>query len=69
MMDCPDIECFEVMAIKREERKAILCVFADQSEHWIPKAVIDDDSEVYDLEHQKGTLMVLRWFAEKEGLE
>lgn len=63
-----DIECIEVVAVKVDRPKAILCVFDDQSEHWIPKSVIDEDSEVYDAEHSKGTLIVNRWFAEKEGL-
>lgn len=34
---------------------------------WFPKSVIHDDSEVWE-EGQQGTLIVKRWFAEKEGL-
>lgn len=34
---------------------------------WVPKSLIHDDSEVYK-EGTKGTLVVARWFAEKEGL-
>jgi hypothetical protein len=63
-----DIERIQVLEVKTETAKAILCVFADQSEHWIPKSVIDEDSEVFDQEHGKGELIVQRWFAEKEGL-
>lgn len=40
---------------------------------WIPKSVVHDDSEVYRAGHgddgSEGTLVVARWFAEKEGLE
>ncbi len=35
---------------------------------WVPKSVIDDDSEVFALGHA-GTLVVADWFAEKEGWE
>jgi hypothetical protein len=63
-----DVECLEVIAVKTETAKAILCVFDDQEEHWIPKSVIDDDSAVFDAEHGRGTLIVSRWFAETEGL-
>ena len=34
---------------------------------WVPKSVIHDDSEVYELGHE-GKLVVQEWFAEKEGL-
>jgi hypothetical protein len=63
-----NVECIEVIAVKTETDKAILCVIADQSEHWVPKSVIEDDSEVFDVEHGKGTLIASRWFAEREGL-
>ena len=34
---------------------------------WIPKSVLHADSEVYEL-HGIGTVIVKRWFAEREGL-
>jgi hypothetical protein len=62
-----ELAFIEVIAVKTETAKAILCVFADQSEHWIPKSVIDDGSEVINAEHARGTLVVPDWFAAKEG--
>jgi len=37
---------------------------------WVPKSVIDDESEVFSAKEDEnsGTLVVQRWFAEKEGL-
>jgi len=38
-------------------------------EVWVPRSVIDDDSEVFDAdENAEGTLVVADWWAEKEGL-
>jgi len=54
----------------RETRKAILVRLddRDREEVWIPKSVIHDDSEVYDVEdHDKGELYVQMWWADKEG--
>ena len=34
---------------------------------WIPKSVVHDDSDVQ-IEGDTGTIVVMRWFAEKEGL-
>jgi hypothetical protein len=39
---------------------------------WIPKSVIDDDSDVYDNTSGAdgpGDLIVAGWWAEKQGLE
>lgn len=33
---------------------------------WIPKSVIHDDSEVFDLGHE-GDVIVQHWYAEKKG--
>jgi hypothetical protein len=45
-----------------------LKVECDHGEIWIPKSCIHDDSEVYDaLNNATGDLVVMRWFAEKEG--
>lgn len=34
---------------------------------WVPKSVITDDSEVWKKDQEPGSLIVKRWFAEKEG--
>jgi hypothetical protein len=57
----------ENVTVKLETDKAILAIFEDETEAWIPKSMIDDDSEVYKM-GTSGTLIVKRWFAEKEGL-
>jgi len=51
----------------RDTDKALLVEFEDGVERWIPKSVIDDDSEVYKM-GTSGTLVVKQWFAEKEEL-
>lgn len=54
----------------RETDKALLVLFEeDDEEHWIPKSVIDDDSECYSMESGAGDLIVATWWAEREGLE
>jgi hypothetical protein len=55
------------VTVEQETDKAILVKFEDGSKSWIPKSVIDDDSEVYQM-GTDGTLIVKQWFAEKEGL-
>jgi hypothetical protein len=57
-----DAECID------ESAKAIRVEFEDGTRTWIPKSVIDDDSEVYAM-GTNGSLVVKDWFAEKEGLE
>lgn len=53
---------------KHETVKAILFEDAGSGEEfWIPKSVIDEDSEVQGLADE-GTLIVAEWWAEKEGL-
>lgn len=53
---------------KHETVKAILFVDKGSGEEfWIPKSVIDEDSEVQG-QHDEGTLIVAEWWAEKEGL-
>lgn len=57
-------ECY----CQHRTEKAILVILPDGDEQWIPISQIDDDSEVYDDDkHRSGTLMVTRWFADKEG--
>jgi hypothetical protein len=56
----------EVVAI-RETEKALLIQWGKE-EHWIPKSVIHDDSEVFDAdENSTGTLIVKMWYADKMG--
>lgn len=50
-----------------KETDLALLVELDGEEVWIPKSVIDDDSEVYRV-GDEGTLVVHEWWAEKEGL-
>jgi hypothetical protein len=52
---------------KVETYKALLCAIEGE-ERWVPKSVIHDDSEVYSMKNNTGTLVVERWWAEKEGL-
>lgn len=58
--------CIEDVLAIRETAKALLCII-DGDEVWIPKSVIDDDSEVYQ-DGDEGDLVITEWFAEKEGL-
>ena len=55
----------DVVATKATER-ALLCRI-DGSEHWVPQSQIHDDSEVYE-KGGEGKLVVMRWWAEKNGL-
>jgi len=57
---------FENVAIETETDLALLCNI-DDKKHWIPKSVVDEDSEVSS-EGDTGTIVLQRWFAEKEGL-
>lgn len=69
-------EEFDDVVCERETDKAIMVVF--DREHpkrrrnvWVPKTVVDDDSEVFNARSDgcgPGKLVVARWFAEKEGL-
>jgi len=69
-------EVFEIFAeCIKETEKAVLVKLDDpnypdlrEEELWIPKSVIDDDSEVYGEDENSRTLIIKYWFAEKEGL-
>jgi len=50
-----------------ETDQALLVRFEDSTEKWIPKSVIHVDSDVFEADSE-GTLIVKRWFAEREGL-
>lgn len=55
----------DVVVVRGTERA--LLVLIDGDEKWIPKSVIHDDSEVFE-ENHNGTLVLKRWFAEKEKI-
>jgi len=52
--------------IIRETDKALL-IRANDKDIWVPKSVVHDDSEVFDMENDEGTVVVKRWWAEKNG--
>lgn len=57
----------------RETDRALLVEFTE-GEHegrqvWVPKSQISDDSEVYDMAHGVGRLVVSEWLARQEGLD
>ena len=54
------------VTVEAETDLALLCRIDDQK-HWIPKSVIHEDSEVQS-EGDAGTILIMRWFAEKQGL-
>lgn len=59
---------FEDAEVMRETDKALL-INIEGEEKWVPKSVIDDDSEVFDgRENRKGALVLKLWWAEQEGL-
>jgi hypothetical protein len=39
----------------------------DDAEHWVPKSVVHDDSEVWDEHNDEGELVVSKWWAEKQS--
>jgi hypothetical protein len=55
-----DAECMK-------ETASALLVLVDGDPFWIPKSVIDDDSEV-SVAGDKGDLIIATWFAEREGI-
>lgn len=57
---------FHDVEVKHETDKALL-VDIEGEEVWIPKSVIDDDSEVYK-SGTEGTLIIPEWFSKKNGL-
>lgn len=54
------------VTIEAETDLALLCNI-NEKKHWIPKSVVHEDSEVSS-EGDTGTIVIMRWFAEKEGL-
>ena len=60
---------FEKVLCSAETEKAIFVYGVTDSEDgiWVPKSLVDDDSEVYK-KGDEGTLVLPEWFAVKEGL-
>ena len=56
----------EDVAVEAETDLALLCTI-DDKKRWIPKSVVHEDSEVSG-DGDTGTIVIMRWFAEKEGL-
>lgn len=56
----------EAEAVLRETEHALL-VSVEGEEVWIPKSVIDEDSECYSMKSGAGTLIVADWFGRKQG--
>lgn len=50
--------------VLRETEKALLVLTNEDDEVWVPKSVVDDDSEVFQKDDE-GTLIVQEWFAKK----
>lgn len=57
---------FEKCRSIRETDLAVL-IEIEGKEVWVPKSVIDDDSEVWQ-DEQEGELVVKEWWAEKNGM-
>ena len=62
-----ETEYFEVEQVKAETDKALLCVFEDGREEWIPKSQILPDSQVQ-AKGDDGEIAIPRWLAEEKGL-
>ena len=58
----------EATPLRQTDKALLVRLESDLEEHWIPQSVISDDSECYSMLSGPGTLIVQRWFAEKEGL-
>ena len=56
----------EDVTVEAETDLALLCII-EEKQRWIPKSVVHEDSEVSG-EGDTGTIMIMRWFAEKAGL-
>jgi hypothetical protein len=58
---------FEVTEVKAETDRALLCVFENSAEEWIPKSQIREDSQVNE-KGDAGELAIPVWLAEEKGL-
>jgi len=59
---------FTIEAEATKETPKAIYVETEQGNAWIPLSMIDDDSEVYALEH-KGKLVIPDWLADEKGWE
>lgn len=70
-MPNPGAEAVEVECEFRLRGKAAILIKAGTKEIWIPHSAIHEDND-FDWEDaargKEGTLIVMRWLAEKEGL-
>jgi hypothetical protein len=58
---------YDVDEVVAATERALLVRFTkDGSEKWVPRSVIHDDSEVFEIEH-RGRLVVKTWFVEKHN--
>jgi hypothetical protein len=58
---------FEVTEVKVETDRALLVVFENGAEEWIPKSQIRDDSQVNE-KGDAGELAIPVWLAEEKNL-
>lgn len=58
---------FGHVTLIRTTDKALLVQDEDLNETWVPKSVIDDDSEVYSDKTTEGDLIVAGWWAKANG--
>lgn len=70
MVDIP-ADCFDIDAARilrdSDSGMAVLVEAPELSDPvWIPKSLIHDDSEVFEVGHE-GTILIASWFAEKKG--
>lgn len=68
-MSNPDYEtvAFDDVWIEHETDKAVLCFGIKEHGVWIPKSQVHDNSEIWK-KGDEGTLVITRWWAEKDGL-
>ena len=54
--------------VKLETSNAVLFKTDEYGDMWVPKSQIHDDSDVWNIKNNKGTLVVSEWFARQKGL-
>lgn len=55
--------------VQQSTDKALLVKLdAEDEPRWVPKSCIHDNSEVFEEKSEPGDLIVLEWWADKEGL-
>lgn len=63
-----EMQEFEDVKCVGETTLAIQCQFPSGRLIWVPKSQVGEESEVYE-EGGVGTLVIKKWFAEKEHIE